>query len=990
MDASSCRDYDRFSQVDQSGKSVPGGRKWMSEPQSLLIFVSDTRLAPLAMSDNPAWLWSADASRVLWSNAAAAVNFDADSPATLIGRAIDPGSPAALEILRLAGTLRNGAAPRLERLRGFGGRFGGLLTCGCSRIELADQRPAILVVSTEASGPPLSLTERARHLLSGCQEPAALFTVDGSLLHATATANARLGNATDIRALGAASLGATAMAAGHVTGNSNAGTISIARIGSGPLTALLATFAPASAESTGQTVPTPTAPPSRPTIPLEVPPSSQASAERRPPLRFVWQMDVEGRLSIDSDEFVMLVGPQTIATLGKPWGEAANSLVLDPDGQVARALASRNTWSGITVAFPADNTNVRLAVELSGLPVFDRDRNFQGYRGFGICRDTARVAELMELRRSHPSTSPRVEPPVFRNEQPAPPTTPVNVVPFRTSTPDESTPTLTPIEREAFSELADRLSARLRNRGKKTEHTDVIEPPEEIPPPESRPQRRTGIDTMAGGQGINTDQRPILDRLPLGVLVYRLDKLIYANRAFLDWTGYEDLYALEQAGGLDALFVEPSNNDAASQEGAKALSIATNRGDQLPIEARLITSLWQGESALVLILTGGNSGKPSDTEPRVVKAGAGELRAVLDAVADGIVVVDREGCVLSLNSSAEALFGYDSFALIGQPLSTLVAPESQRDVLECLSGLSHTDISSMPKGSHEVIGRRRDGGLVSLSMTIGRIAGDGDRRCAVVRDMTQWKKTEAELLHAKRQAEVRSSAKSEFLAKISHEIRTPLNAIIGFSEVMMQERFGPIGNERYRQYLKDIHSSGDHLVSLLNDLLDLSKIEAGKLELSFAELDLNDLTQQCVALMQPQANRQRIIIRTSLMHKLPPIIADPRSVRQIVLNLLSNSIKFTETGGQVIVSTALDDGGVVVLRVRDTGVGMSEQDLAIALEPFRQLATAARWGSGGTGLGLPLSKALAEANRASFRIKSAVNTGTLVEVAFSGHRLAAE
>jgi signal transduction histidine kinase len=275
-------------------------------------------------------------------------------------------------------------------------------------------------------------------------------------------------------------------------------------------------------------------------------------------------------------------------------------------------------------------------------------------------------------------------------------------------------------------------------------------------------------------------------------------------------------------------------------------------------------------------------------------------------------------------------------------------------------------------------------------MTVTRIDDGGDKLCAIFRDMTLWKKTEGELLNAKRQAEKASSAKSDFLAKISHEIRTPLNAIIGFSEVMMQERFGPIGNERYRQYLKDIHISGGHLVSLLNDLLDLSKIEAGKLELNFSDVDLNALTQQSVALMQPQANRERIIIRTSLGSTLPSVTADARSVSQILLNLLSNSIKFTGVGGQVIVSTARGDDGDVVLRVRDTGVGMSEQDLAVALEPFRQLATSARWGSGGTGLGLPLTKALAEANRASFRIKSEVNTGTLVEVAFPSRRAAAE
>ncbi len=153
---------------------------------------------------------------------------------------------------------------------------------------------------------------------------------------------------------------------------------------------------------------------------------------------------------------------------------------------------------------------------------------------------------------------------------------------------------------------------------------------------------------------------------------------------------------------------------------------------------------------------------------------------------------------------------------------------------------------------------------------------------------------------------------------------------------MMAERFGPMANERYRDYVKDIHASGGHLISLINDLLDLSKIEAGKLELTFDKVSLNDLAQQCVALMQPQANRERIIIRTSLPPALPQIVADARSVRQIVLNLLSNSIKFTEAGGQVIVSTALNDNGDVALRVRDNGIGMSEKDIAIALEPFRQ------------------------------------------------------
>jgi signal transduction histidine kinase len=198
----------------------------------------------------------------------------------------------------------------------------------------------------------------------------------------------------------------------------------------------------------------------------------------------------------------------------------------------------------------------------------------------------------------------------------------------------------------------------------------------------------------------------------------------------------------------------------------------------------------------------------------------------------------------------------------------------------------------------------------------------------------------------------------------------------------MAERFGPIGNERYREYLKDIHAAGTHLVSLLNNLLDLSKIETGQLDLAFANIPINDLIQQCVGIMQPQANRARIIIRTALTPAVPDVIADERSLRQIMLNLLGHAIRFTGPGGQVIVSSAVSESRDVVLRVRDTGAGMSESDIEAALEPFRQTATSGSWGSGGAGLGLPLTKALAEANRAHFSIKSAPNSGTLVEIAF--------
>jgi PAS domain S-box-containing protein len=361
-----------------------------------------------------------------------------------------------------------------------------------------------------------------------------------------------------------------------------------------------------------------------------------------------------------------------------------------------------------------------------------------------------------------------------------------------------------------------------------------------------------------------------------------------------------------------------------------------------------------------------------------------ELKSIIDTATDGVVVIARDGRIAELSRSAEALFGYEADELRGRPFAELFAPESRRAAQDYLDGLARDGLA----GGGELIGRVRQGGLIPLFMTLGRIGESEPRFCAVLRDLSQWKRAEEELLESKRGAERASAAKSDFLAKISHEVRTPLNTVLGFSEVMMEERFGPIGNERYRGYVKDIHAAGGHLVSLINDLLDLSKIEAGKLDLAFASVNLNGLVQQCVALLQPQANRERIIIRTSLASSLPPVVADARSIRQIVVNLLSNSIKFAGAGGQVIVSTAAGERGAV-LRVRDTGMGMSEKEIEAALEPFRQLATSTRWGSGGAGLGLPLTKALAEANGAAFTIKSTVNAGTLVEVAFPPARVAA-
>ena len=226
----------------------------------------------------------------------------------------------------------------------------------------------------------------------------------------------------------------------------------------------------------------------------------------------------------------------------------------------------------------------------------------------------------------------------------------------------------------------------------------------------------------------------------------------------------------------------------------------------------------------------------------------------------------------------------------------------------------------------------------------------------------------------------------DFLAKVSHEVRTPLNSILGFTELMLEERLGPINNPRYKGYIEDIHQSGLYALSLLNDLLDISKIEAGKFELDFTAVDVLELVEDCVHSLQPIAKRERIVLRTSLPPNLPSVLADRRRLKQILLNLLSNAIKFTNQGGQVIVGAKLSDEGELRLRVHDSGVGMTADEIKCAMQPFHQLDTAPRKQTG-TGLGLPLTKALVDAHRARLVLTSTPGAGTSADVIFPQERL---
>ncbi|HMM93224.1 histidine kinase dimerization/phospho-acceptor domain-containing protein [Bradyrhizobium sp.] len=1009
----------------------------MKDADSSLWAPSDPRLAAYAKSRLPAWLWTADGRQILWANAAGVRVFGASSAAELAERAFGPADRHRRQVARLTNRLLAGGAIRLERLQGFGAALGMLATCGCSRFDFPNGSHGVLVAAGDIAliAPRLTLPEpplegeiaRAAapaELISRPGEPAAVPFVEQPAAPPPPDYEqpAQSGEApAEFALFDALDEPDTAEAP------------------------------PAAASILSSPSPTP--------LPAFEAFTGESPQARRLPLRFTWQMDKEGCFTLGTDEFVGLIGPRTTAAFGRPWREVAETFGLDPQGRMMKAFATGATWSGITLDWPVDG-GCTLPVELSGVPVFDAARDFVGYRGFGVCHDfdavarlaAQRLAELsgeMRMPREVPAAAPSeptetispapgelpelaaaetsrqkdletaVEPPKEppkENVEPdveervmesqtetaadRPAEAAANILPFRA--PGDPKPvTLTPVENSAFDELARQLSARLETEnGNEAAVLEAV--PETLAASSVRDAASAPPEWLAPSEpparGETARDRALLDLLPVGILIYRLDRLLYANQAFLTQMGYSSLHALEQAGGLDALYVElgASNASSTSDTGRPVTISASAPGDgdaaSSAAEARLYTISWDDDSALALIFSGTRheAAALSQAEPAVApaisttsdvgNANAEELAAILDTTAEGIVMFDAEGKINAANRSAEALFGRNGDELLQHNLADLFAPESRHAVFEYLAGVKASGVASLLEQGREVLGREARGGIISLSMTIGRTRADGPNFFAVFRDLSQARKTENDLREARRLAERAANAKADVLARISHEVRTPLNAIIGFSEVMIGERFGSLGSERYREYMKDIRASGERVITIINDLLDLSRIETGKLELAFTHQNLNELVESCVAVMQPQANRERIIIRTSLGHALPPVIADARALRQIALNLIGNSIHLANAGGQVIVSTALSDFGEVMLRVRDTGHGLNDNEVAAALEPFRTRAPSDQ--SESSPVSLSLTKALVEANRAKFQIKTGGRTGTLIEIVF--------
>jgi signal transduction histidine kinase len=245
------------------------------------------------------------------------------------------------------------------------------------------------------------------------------------------------------------------------------------------------------------------------------------------------------------------------------------------------------------------------------------------------------------------------------------------------------------------------------------------------------------------------------------------------------------------------------------------------------------------------------------------------------------------------------------------------------------------------------------------------------------------------LANARDEAQQANRTKSMLLANVSHELRTPLNAINGFSDLMRHELHGPLGDPRYAEYAADINRSGEMLLSLINDLLDITKLESGRHELAVSNCDLAGLADDALGLVKMQAEKSGVTLRPHIDAAMPPISADERALRQIILNLLSNAVKFTPAGGSVKIFCALDAKGQPTLIVEDTGRGIPQEEMKDLFRPFARAAEAKRASTPGTGLGLAIAKSLVELHQGTIAMESKVGVGTTVTVTLPADRILA-
>lgn len=375
---------------------------------------------------------------------------------------------------------------------------------------------------------------------------------------------------------------------------------------------------------------------------------------------------------------------------------------------------------------------------------------------------------------------------------------------------------------------------------------------------------------------------------------------------------------------------------------------------------------------------------------RELRDSEARLSGILRISPEAIIVTDGAQRITLFNEGAERIFGYAAAEVTGKSIEMLIPPEARKGHGEHVRKFKDSPDTSRFMSARQEIGALAKGDVVfPAEASISKLELQGETVFTVLlHDITERKKARQLLLAAKDEAESANRAKSEFLANMSHELRTPLNAILGFSEVIRSQVLGPVGIAKYVEYADDVHRSGEHLLEIISDILDVARIDAGQISLEEDIVSVEELIESSVMLIRERAGAGELDLALELPPDMPSIMCDRRKIKQIVINLLSNAVKFTERGGRVSVGARIDVGsGEAVIEVRDSGVGMAVEDVPRVMEPFTQIASPMTRQHEGTGLGLPLVKKLVELHGGSIDMETAPGEGTTVRVRLPASRV---
>ena len=485
--------------------------------------------------------------------------------------------------------------------------------------------------------------------------------------------------------------------------------------------------------------------------------------------------------------------------------------------------------------------------------------------------------------------------------------------------------------------------------------------------------------------------RLILDALPLGIAYMDTELCFrFANRSFLEFYHDRDAHII----GQSLLDVAPP--DAVKhvvpfyRQALRGEHVEFTANTPLPGAGPVVRNILlvpehddTGDVRGVYVVT--QDITQQHRAQHLLKESEQKLQSLLENIPAAVFLKDSQARYQLVNRQFQEWFGVDPVEIVGKTVHELYPPERAMrywagDQAILSSGKVTTDEVDIPT----VDGELRTFVLTKYPITDHGVAnGYG----GIIVDMTERARSEQALRSSERRAELANRAKSEFLANMSHELRTPLNAILGFTEILKEEMLGPLGIGKYVEYATDIHSSAEHLLGLINDILDLSKIESGNDALLEEDICIREVVDAVMILVKGRAHDSRIEVLADLPDDLPTLCADKRKLKQILVNLLTNALKFSPSGSVVRVSARRSDDGGFELEVADTGIGMKAEDIPRALSPFGQLDSALSRRTEGTGLGLPLTSQLVELHGGYLEVFSTVGEGTTVVARFPSERV---